>query len=193
MSQLRWQEDPKVLRKHRKELGITQHGLAKLAKVKRSLISDIEAGRRPLSKDVGAPLWEALGDAYIERLKGTPEWDKIIEEERKKLEDERVKSRAEKMSLRTLMSSPPSLRSGLLSLDDVREIKAQEKQIIIQERELAALRGQVAAQAEQIAALRDLLDLKTKEVLLRDKIESEDHEARDESRKKKETAPKDGD
>src|SRR5438874_11882962 len=89
MPQLRWFEDPKELRKRRKQLGITQHGLAKLAKVKRSLISDIEAGRRPLSEDVSKPLWEAITDAYIERLKGTPEWEKILEKNRQKLEEEK--------------------------------------------------------------------------------------------------------
>jgi uncharacterized coiled-coil protein SlyX len=45
-------------------------------------------------------------------------------------------------------------------------------QIEAQERRIEALQAEVAAQADQITALRDLLDLKTKEVLLRDKIES---------------------
>jgi len=54
-----------------------------------------------------------------------------------------------------------------------REIAKLEREKAIQARQIEALRGEVAAQAEQIAALRDLLDLKTKEVLLRDKIESE--------------------
>jgi transcriptional regulator with XRE-family HTH domain len=184
MSQLRWFEDPKELRKRRKELGITQHGLAKLAKVKRSLISDIEAGRRPLSEDVRTPLWQAISDMYIERLKGTPEWAKRLEEGRQKLEEE--KKSAKGIPLKSLMVRSPQilqLTPGLI--EHLGEIKAQEKQIIIQEREIAALRGQVAAQAEQIAALRDLLDLKTKEVLLRDKIESEHTAA---AMEKKETA-----
>jgi len=189
MPKLPWYEDPKVFREKRKELGITQHALAKLAQVKRSLISDIEAGRRSLSGDVRDTLWATLGEVRIQRLKGTPEWEKMLEKARKKREEERKKSGG--YSLLNALSTPSSpmiLTPGLM--EKLGEIKAQEKQIIIQEREIAALRGQVEAQAEQIAALRDLLDLKTKEVLLRDKIESDQMAT---AAVKKETAPKDGD
>jgi transcriptional regulator with XRE-family HTH domain len=186
---LRWYEDPKALKKYREKYGLTKQALAKLANVKASLLSDIEAGRRPLSKDVREPLWEALGNIYMQ----TDEFKRKKEEYARKREEEREESRAGRMmSLKDLMSGKPSLGLPVLTpglFDKLGEIKAQEKQIIIQERQIAALRVQVAAQAEQIAALRDLLDLKTKEVLLRDKIESESTAATE----KKETAPKDGD
>jgi transcriptional regulator with XRE-family HTH domain len=52
-------------------------------------------------------------------------------------------------------------------------VGAQEHQNAALRAEVTAQAEQITAQAEQITALRDLLDLKTKEVLLRDKIEGE--------------------
>jgi transcriptional regulator with XRE-family HTH domain len=162
MPKLRWFEDPEVLRKKRKELGITQHDLAKLAKVKRSLISDIEAERRLLTKDVGGPLWDALANVHIERLKVTPEWEKIVEEERQKLEEERKDSK--KIGLKNLMAPAEATQ------DRVKDklIEAQQEVIRIQNELISAHKdwgiekdAKITELETRIAELRDLLGLET--------------------------------
>lgn len=70
MPKLLWYEDPSVFREKRKRLGVTQHELAKVANVPRSLIADIEAGRRRLTQEVGEPLWDALNRVDLQGRSG---------------------------------------------------------------------------------------------------------------------------
>lgn len=60
MSALKWYEDPKVFREKRKRLGLTQQKLAKKSGVDRTIIANIEAGRRKLTGDVADLLWDVL-------------------------------------------------------------------------------------------------------------------------------------
>ena len=59
---MNWYEDAKALRKARLECNppASQATLAKEAGVKRSLIANIEAGRRPFSREAQKALWKAL-------------------------------------------------------------------------------------------------------------------------------------
>ena len=66
---LKWYENPKELRRYRKELGLTQAQLASKAHVKLSLIADIESGRRRFTKKAQGPVWDALADVQSERRK----------------------------------------------------------------------------------------------------------------------------
>jgi transcriptional regulator with XRE-family HTH domain len=57
-----WYDDPKVLQKVRKSKGLTQAQLAERAGVTRTLIADIELGRRSF-EGVGEQIWAALAEA----------------------------------------------------------------------------------------------------------------------------------
>ena len=54
----------------REQLGVTQTELAERAKVKQSLVSAIENGKRPISNRSGEKLWRALGDISYEKKNG---------------------------------------------------------------------------------------------------------------------------
>ncbi len=58
---MNWFEDRRFLKRMRVSYGLTQHKLAAKAGVKRSLIANIESGRQRLTKEVGIPLWRAIG------------------------------------------------------------------------------------------------------------------------------------
>jgi transcriptional regulator with XRE-family HTH domain len=76
---MKWFEDPKELARVRKRLGLTQSALAKLIKSDRTLIANIEAGRRRLTKEVGELLWNALLAVELKQ-KPLGQWEKIVEE-----------------------------------------------------------------------------------------------------------------
>ena len=69
-SDLRWYEKPEELRRVREQLGVTQTELAERAKVKQSLVSAIENGKRPISNRSGEKLWRALGEISYEKKNG---------------------------------------------------------------------------------------------------------------------------
>jgi transcriptional regulator with XRE-family HTH domain len=69
-SDLRWYEKPDELRRVREQLGVTQTELAERAKVKQSLVSAIENGKRPISNRSGEKLWRALGEISYEKKNG---------------------------------------------------------------------------------------------------------------------------
>lgn len=60
MAALKSYEDPKVFRENRKRLGLTQQKLAKKSGVDRTIIANIESGRRKLTGDVADLLWDVL-------------------------------------------------------------------------------------------------------------------------------------
>jgi transcriptional regulator with XRE-family HTH domain len=60
MAPLKWYEDPKVFRETRKKLGLTQERLAKKSGVDRTVIANIESGRRGLTGDVAHLLWDVV-------------------------------------------------------------------------------------------------------------------------------------
>jgi transcriptional regulator with XRE-family HTH domain len=61
MAKTEWFESVQLFRTKRKNVGLTQHQLAKISKIDRAVIADIEAGRRKLTNDkVGEALWGAL-------------------------------------------------------------------------------------------------------------------------------------
>jgi transcriptional regulator with XRE-family HTH domain len=57
-----WSENPKELKKRRKENGLSQADLANLIGVTRQVIADIESGRRKDWNDVRSQLWEAIAN-----------------------------------------------------------------------------------------------------------------------------------
>ena len=63
MEKLVPQNDAKFFREYRKRVGLTQHKLAKLSRVDRTIIANIEAGRRTLTGPVAKRLWAALESA----------------------------------------------------------------------------------------------------------------------------------
>lgn len=69
-SELRWYEKPEELRRVREQLGVTQAELSERSKVKQSLVSAIENGKRPISNRSGEKLWRALGDISYEKKNG---------------------------------------------------------------------------------------------------------------------------
>ena len=69
-SDLRWYEKPEELRRVREQLGVTQTELSERSKVKQSLVSAIENGKRPISNRSGEKLWRALGDISYEKKNG---------------------------------------------------------------------------------------------------------------------------
>src|SRR5215470_13066088 len=64
---INWYENPEELRRVRKKLGLTQAQLAAKAGVKRSLIANIEAGRRRFTKDMQDLIWEPLAEIEVTR------------------------------------------------------------------------------------------------------------------------------
>ncbi len=69
-SDLRWYEKPEELRRVREQLGVAQTELSERSKVKQSLVSAIENGKRPISNRSGEKLWRALGDISYEKKNG---------------------------------------------------------------------------------------------------------------------------
>lgn len=200
---LKWYEDPKVLKDARKKYGITQAQLAKRAGVKLSLIANIESGRRRLSEDIRKPIWEAIGDIHGERQaeiaaaeNDVARWLQNVERARIKYPDfDEIANAPHMAPFADLIPLPPKDPGALAewkksqtksriesrarlareygSYENFQKMMDAWMRVGVQERQIEALQEQVAAQGKEIAALRDLLDLKTKEVLLRDKIEGE--------------------
>lgn len=246
-----WQDDPKVLQKVRKSKGLTQSQLAERAGVTRTLIADIELGRRSF-EGVREQIWAALAEADSVLRSGksigelmteafgskTPEereaaLSAMTEKGRKRflqvereatvealeshLKEKARKTEALEAHIKHLTDprplaqriadlegrmaewakthlpnplvppdSPNSLMSRLLqgepparSLEEQLDRMERDHQMTElrqlvreddREKYVAALQGQIAAKDQEISALRDLLDLKTKEVLLRDKL-----------------------
>jgi transcriptional regulator with XRE-family HTH domain len=204
MAQLEWFEDPKVFRAKRKQLGLTQAQLAKVSKIDRAIIANIEAGRRTLTGQIAESLWNALGEVSHERraeiaaaetdverwLQGIergrseyPDFDKVVSSPHMIAafgdsvippKDPKALKLWKKAQVKTRLKNRAQIAHEYGSYEKFQQMVADQKQLVAQERQIAALQTEVAAQAEQIAALRDLLDLKTKEVLLRDEIQSEE-------------------
>jgi transcriptional regulator with XRE-family HTH domain len=63
---------PEILRRTRRSLGLSQEELADIAGLKRSMVADIEAGRRRIQPEAGTAVWNALINIKEERLNTIP-------------------------------------------------------------------------------------------------------------------------
>ena len=163
---LKWYENPKELKRFRKQLGLTQGALAEKAGVKLSLIADIESERRRFSKKFQRPIWEALSDTQSEQ--------------RKTVE---LKSLLEPVPLSSLAghSTPEGLARYRASCERMKQDYGQHWREVFK-----ALFDQGRRNADlerRIAELRDLLQLETEAALinterdeLREKIKSREPE-----------------
>jgi transcriptional regulator with XRE-family HTH domain len=161
-----WYENPDTLKSIRRSLNLTQTELAKKAGVKRQLIADIETGRRPLSEDVGRPIWRAVAELKrIQRGSGRIPLSDLMYPPLEMLQNPYATgvSAAVKTHERAkdkLIAAQSELIKRLDEIIEIHKAWGSERDAKITDLE------------SRITELRDLLDLNTNEALLRNKIES---------------------
>jgi transcriptional regulator with XRE-family HTH domain len=172
---MRWFEDPKKIVEVRKRLGLTQTALAKLSKIDRAIIANIETGRRKFADDISKRLWETLAAVEIERMKGTDKWQKLVAAERRKL-DERfnsLKRQPDGLPLATLAGADTGAKAFADYQESCRQMEQQYgprwrevfREIADLQREKIDLEERIADSEKRLAELRDLLAIETASAL----------------------------
>jgi len=142
-----WHDDYRALKRAREEVGISQAALARAAGVKRSLIANIETGRRPFAKGIQHVLWTALARVKTEKELRAQALDKRI---------------GEKIKLSELLDSSPAAfnryRELLRHQYDERALASARTLIGVQDRQIVELRAEVERLEKQNKALREWLE-----------------------------------
>ncbi len=63
---MNWFNDPSFIQRVRERLGLSQTELGTKAGLRRSMIADIETGRRHLSAEVRTRIWQALAEVELQ-------------------------------------------------------------------------------------------------------------------------------
>lgn len=165
------------LRELREELGISQSKLAAKAEIAQNTLSQFESGKRKFSGESLQRVLEAISDIRVERKAAV------------------AAAPSKLVNLADLLGGPATRAAFTESYNRVaaewgsyKNFKAFNDschRIAELEREVSKLQDAnkdkeqlIQAKQELIDRLKDLLDLKTKEVLLRDKIETESKPAK---------------
>jgi transcriptional regulator with XRE-family HTH domain len=199
-SESHWYEKPEELRRVREQLGVTQTELSERAKVKQSLVSAIENGKRPMSNRSGEKLWRALGDISYEKKNGvnalrsalqtpstrtlpgaldmlkslgldkTPE--QLLKDENRILKDRILNFEAQ---IETLNAANENLKAQLKSYEDL--CKLQDRR----DAWFQPMSDRIVSLESKVAELRSLVGLETTAVVsrseadeLKERIKGED-------------------
>lgn len=162
--------DEKTQRKFRRQqAGISQRALALASKIPRNKLIEFEAGRIPLNAGELARWETVLNEAAKAKMLADPYFKlEVAHSAGKGLWESYTKLKEEYRIYRETSEKLIQNQHRLNQINE--EIIAAYKQ---HHDEVVGLEKQVATLNKSNTQLRDLLDLKTKEVLLREKIESE--------------------
>jgi transcriptional regulator with XRE-family HTH domain len=178
--------NPELIKRVRKQLGLTQEELARRSGLKSSYIANIEArGRRRPSEDALIAIWDALEAVDSERRKTTPLKDNLVPmaplsqqlDVPAPAHDPVAMFRKENELLRKLLAlSETALQRAYKGID---ELYGLHKEYVAQiEGKDADKQQKIAQLEEKISLLSSLCDVKTRESLahveaeeLKEKIE----------------------
>ena len=136
-----WFEDPLVLKRTRQRLGLSQAALAAECQLKRSMIADLEQGRRRLKKNVRTVIWRALVQVEERETRDTVHLLSLID----------ARTVAEYISLRRSWDAKGA-EFFALAVDMGKRIGLMEKELATLKEQNRALREWL--DAEQLAALQ---------------------------------------
>jgi len=179
-----WSNNPKELRKRRKEAGVTQEQLSEAAGIKLSWLAAVETGRVPLAGPKGRAVWRAL--ARIEERKSRKTLLSSLIDERGFAEyvSPRLlepRETPEQVEIRKLRAQLQRLTQDFDLMKEIAEI--QKEMLALHKSESGEQTARIQELEQQVTDLRNLYEAETEAALaharaeeLREKISARGEE-----------------